>query len=108
MPRARNETVGPEADVLDAARTKYDTDEAVATASRVALQAAIVGAIARGMPVAEAARRSGYTREYVSKMWTAAQREFRENPTQAPIKRAVRRPSARPAGGQAEDPPAST
>lgn len=108
MPRAKNTESGPHVDALDAARKQYDEVEPVAIAARVALQAAIVGAITRGMTVAEAARRSGYTREHVSKMWSAAQRASRENPVQAPIKRVMKRPTARPAGGQTEDPPAST
>lgn len=94
MPRAKNETVGPHADALDAARQRYDEVERIATAARIALQAAILGAIAKGMTPAEAARRSGYTREHVSKMWSAAQRDAGGGT--APITRAMKRPPAKP------------
>lgn len=94
MPRARNTTVGPEADALDAAAMARNVAEEAANSARLVLLTAAIEAIDAGMSVAEAARRAGYTREHMSKLHASTKR----GPEAAPMKRATKRPPAKPAG----------
>lgn len=78
MPRARNTSTSPEADALDAAAKAFARLERQIEEARALLQGSAVDAIRSGMSVAEAARRAGYTREYMSKVYAMAQRESQE------------------------------
>lgn len=80
MPRAKNTTVGPEADALDAAALARDEAEKVASEARLNVVQAMIAAIDADMSVAEAARRAGYTREHASKLYAAAKRPAEEQP----------------------------
>lgn len=56
------------ASTLDEAAKAYRRAETVLNQRRDELHRAIVDAVAGGMSKSEAARRSGYTREYVTKL----------------------------------------
>ena len=77
VPRPRRApTTGPEADALDEARRTFDRIEAQLEKQRDVLKAAIVRAVRGGdMPKAEAGRRSGYSREYVTALVKAAEEQ---------------------------------
>jgi hypothetical protein len=87
MPRARNTTVGPKADALDAAAKARDRAERTAELTRLEVLNKLVEAIDAGMPIAEAARRAGYTREHVSKLYATAKGT---RPAATPRKRTAR------------------
>ncbi|GAA0720187.1 hypothetical protein Drose_06475 [Dactylosporangium roseum] len=85
MPRAKDTTTGPEADALDAAAKVFARIEEQFERARADLQAKAIAAIDADMSVAEAARRAGYTREHLSKVYTAVKghppkRHTREKP----------------------------
>lgn len=72
MPRAIRRTPDtPEARALDEIRRAFDRTEAQLERLREQLKAAVIAAVVEGDPPmskAEAARRAGYSREYVSRL----------------------------------------
>lgn len=73
MPISRNTSTAPEAAAIDEAARVYDKAEAAFNRAREELHRRIVAAVRVGVSRAEAARRSGYTREYVSGLVKAAE-----------------------------------
>lgn len=66
-PRAVNKFDGPEGEALDTARAVYDQAEKVAQLAHTRLRDAFLTALDAGMSISEAARRSGYTRDWISR-----------------------------------------
>ncbi len=66
MPRARNTSTSPEAQAIDEATKAFTRVEAQYERLRAELHAAIVAAVRAGVSKAEAGRRGGYSREYVT------------------------------------------
>lgn len=69
---------GAEAAALDDAARAFQRTEALLDKQREALHAAIVKACRANMSKAEAARRTGYSREYISDLVNAADRRDAE------------------------------
>ena len=73
VPRPRRApSVGPAADALDEARRTFDRTERQLERLRDELKCAVIAAVRAGMSKAEAGRRSGYSREYVTTLVKAA------------------------------------
>jgi hypothetical protein len=68
MPRARNTSTGASAEAFDAAARAFDEAEKALEAARARFHETLVAAIADEMSFAEAGRRSGYSREHLSKL----------------------------------------
>lgn len=83
MPRSNRRVAdSPELRALDEARRVYDHTEAIQQRQLAELKlAAVLAVLKGGLTRAEAARRAGYTREYMSRLVSD---HLREHPEDAP------------------------
>lgn len=81
MPRPiRRVQETPESRALDTTAREYNRVEARLIELRERLQRDVVAAVKAGMSKAEAGRRSGYSREYVSRLVADAEQSEQANP----------------------------